>query len=58
MAFTLRDAEKVTSSSDRFVHPGRRNTLLGSRLFKPDGSQIVKFGEPSGARIPQAIRLI
>ena len=28
MAFMLRDAEKVTSSSDRFVHPGRRNTLL------------------------------
>ena len=28
MAFMLRDAEKVISSAERFVHPGRRNTLL------------------------------
>ncbi len=28
MAFMLRHAKKVTSSSDCFVHPGRRNTLF------------------------------
>ena len=57
MAFMLRDAEKVTSSSDRFVHQEEEIlfAVLGSSNLMVRNR---KVRGAERARIPQASRLI